>query len=121
MAMFGKPVLAPAIANDLLRLIVAARGLEVAGVLLENEFGEQRIRRAPNLAREPGEAEVPRWWLDRTLARRDGAGFHPVAFFHSHRSSLEMSATDLESARTISLPWIVLAVRDGKLAWALHG
>jgi proteasome lid subunit RPN8/RPN11 len=117
----GKPVLAPAVTHEFLRWIAAARGLEVAGLLLENAAGEQRIQRATNLAREPGEAEVPRWWLDRRLALRDGAGFRPVAFFHSHRSSLEMSATDHESARTMSLPWIVLAARDGKLAWAVHG
>jgi proteasome lid subunit RPN8/RPN11 len=117
----GKPVLAPAVTHEFLRWIAAARGLEVAGLLLENAAGEQRIQRAPNLAGEPGEAEVPRWWLDRRLALRDGAGFRPVAFFHSHRSSLEMSATDRESARTVSLPWIVLAVREGELAWAVHG
>lgn len=121
MARVGKPRLRPVVARELLQLVTAAHGFEVAGLLLENATGEQRIQRAPNLAREPGEAEVPRWWLDRTLARRDGAGFHPVAFFHSHRSSLEMSATDRESARTMSLPWIVLAVREGELAWAIHG
>jgi len=113
-------VLAPAVAHEFLRWIAAARGLEIAGLLLENSAGEQRVQRAPNLAREPGEAEVPGWWLDRALARRDGSGFRPVAFFHSHESSLELSETDRASARTMSIPWIVLAVRDGKLAWAVH-
>lgn len=118
--MRGEPSLSRAVTVEFLRLIRAARGLEVAGLLLENSAGEQRIQRAPNLHSEPGNVEVPRWWFDRMLARQDCSGFRPVAFFHSHVSSLELSETDRASMSTLSLPWIVLMMRSGQLSWAVY-
>ena len=107
--------------RDLLRLIAAARGLEVAGLLLGNAVGEQRILRAPNLQGEPGNVEIPRWWLDKMLSRRDHSGFRPIAFFHSHNSTLELSETDRGSLPSVPLPWVVLVARDGQLRWAVYG
>ena len=103
------------------RAILAARGRDIRGLLLEDPAGEQRIQLAPNLVSEPGAAEVPGWWLERALRRRDPEGFRPVAFFHSHVSSLEPSETDCASMQGSSLPWIVLLVREGQLAWAVDG
>jgi len=113
-------ILAQPVVGELLCMIAAAHGLEVAGLLMENDDGEQRIQRAPNLHNEPGNVEIPRWWFDRMLARRDRSGFRPVAFFHSHLSSLELSELDRTSLRNFPLPWIVLLARDGELSWAVH-
>jgi proteasome lid subunit RPN8/RPN11 len=119
--MSGVPIFSPAITRELMQLIVAARGLEVAGLLWENSAGEQRIQRAPNLHSEPGNVEIPGWWLERLLSRQDRSGFCPVAFFHSHTSSLDLSETDRASQRRMSLPWIVLMVTDDRLASAFYG
>jgi proteasome lid subunit RPN8/RPN11 len=105
--------------NELFALTKVARGLEVAGLLLENAAGEQRIQRAPNLHSEPGNIEIPRWWIDRMLVRQSPPGFRPVAFFHSHVSSLELSETDRASLDNFPLPWIVLMVKDGQLEWVV--
>lgn len=114
-------LLSATLIDELGRAILAARGHEIAGILLEDPAGEQRILLAPNLLSEPGAGEIPRWWLDRNLRRRDPAGLRPIAFFHSHVSSLEPSETDCVSMRGFSLPWIVLLVREGQLAWSVHG
>jgi proteasome lid subunit RPN8/RPN11 len=112
--------LTAAVIGELERAIGAARGREIAGILLEDAAGEQRVQLAPNLAHEPGAVDVPRFWLDRALRRRDPAGFHAVAFLHSHLSSLDLSETDRGSMRDSSLPWIVLLMRDDRLAWVVH-
>jgi proteasome lid subunit RPN8/RPN11 len=106
--------------RELERAILSARGREIAGLLLEDPAGAQRIELAPNLAAEPGEAEVPAWWLERALRRGGVAGFRAVAFLHSHLTSLELSETDRASMRERSLPWIVLLLREGRLTWAVY-
>lgn len=113
------PILSRAVISELFALITATRGLEVAGLLLENTAGEQRIQRAPNLHSEPGNVEIPRWWIDRMLARQSFPGFWPVAFFHSHVSSVELSETDRVSLHNFPLPWIVLIAKDGQLDWVV--
>ena len=113
------PILSRAVICELFALIMAARGLEVAGLLLENSSGEQRIQRAPNLNSEPGNVEIPRWWIERMLARQSFHGFRPVAFFHSHVSSMELSETDRASLHNFPLPWIVLMAQDGQLRWVV--
>jgi proteasome lid subunit RPN8/RPN11 len=113
-------MLSTAVTGELKRMITTARGLEVAGLLLENPAGEQRIQRAPNLQSEPGHVEIPRWWLDRMLGRQDCAGFRPIAFFHTHVLSLELSETDRASLDNAVLPWIVLMVNDGQIKWAVY-
>ena len=114
------PILSRPVIRELFALIMAARGLEVAGLLLENSSGEQRIQRAPNLNSEPGNVEIPRWWIDKMLARQSFHGFHPVAFFHSHVSSMELGETDRASLHNFPLPWIVLMTKDGQLDWAVR-
>ena len=111
--------LSPTAATQLERSIAAARGREIAGLLLENSAQEQRIQLAPNLRADAGRVEIPRWWFDRRLERRDASGFRPVAFFHSHVSSLELSDADRASMRSLPLPWIVVLLKNSRLTWSL--
>jgi proteasome lid subunit RPN8/RPN11 len=83
------------------------RGRELGGLLLEDDAGNQHIRLAPNLMSEPGAFAAPAWWFENMLGKRDGNGFVPVAFFHTHTSSLELSDRDRESMKRLRLPWIV--------------
>ena len=106
--------------GELERAILAARGREIAGLLLESSDGEQRIRRAPNLLSDPGETELPRWWLDRALASGLTGELRPIAFFHSHTTSLDLSEADRASMVGFPLPWIVLLLREGRLTWAVY-
>jgi len=114
MAMSRNPILSRSAINELFALSKIASGHEVAGLLLENAAGEQRIERAPNLHSELGHVEIPGWWIDRMLVRQSYPGFQPVALFHSHVSSLELSETDRVSLNKFPLPWIVLMVKDGQ-------
>ena len=105
--------------RELERALSLARGREIAGLLLETPAGEQRIRLTPNLLSEPGATEVPGWWLDRMLERSDPSGNRPVAFLHSHTSTLHPSATDRASMRRIPLPWIIVRLDRGRLSWVV--
>jgi proteasome lid subunit RPN8/RPN11 len=104
--------------RELESALAFGRGREVAGLLLEAPGGKQRIHLAPNLG-EPGATEVPRWWLDRMLRRRDPSGYRPVAFIHSQMSSLDPSETDRASMRGFPLPWIIVRMEAGQLTWAV--
>jgi proteasome lid subunit RPN8/RPN11 len=117
---YSDRIFRPEVIDELVQLIKAARGLEVAGLVLEDCAGGQRIQRAPNLHTEPGNVEIPRWWFDRMLTRQDGSGFHPIAFFHSHVSSLELSEIDRATMRRLPLPWIVLLLKDDRLIWSVY-
>jgi proteasome lid subunit RPN8/RPN11 len=109
----------PDVIRELEGALGRARGREIAGLLLEDSTGEQRIRLAPNLLNEPGTIEVPRWWLERMLTREDPPGYRPVAFFHSHVSSLDASDTDLAAIRHFHLPWLILRMDVGRLSWVV--
>jgi proteasome lid subunit RPN8/RPN11 len=113
-------MLRPAAIVELARAIACARGLEIGGLLLEEPSGAQRIQLAPNLQTEPGSFEAPRWWFDARIGRCDLHGYRPVAFIHSHGSSLDLSDVDRESLRGSTLPWIVVCVDSGRLAWTVH-
>jgi proteasome lid subunit RPN8/RPN11 len=63
---------------------------------------------------------VPRWWLDRMLRRRDQSGYRPVAFIHSHVSSLDLSETDRASRQGFPLPWIIIRLEAGRLLCAVY-
>jgi proteasome lid subunit RPN8/RPN11 len=102
---------------ELERALRVARGREIAGLLLQDPAGDQRLRLAPNLANEPGAIDVPRWWLERRLRHRDSSVYRPVAFLHSHVSSLELSETDLASMKCFPLPWIIIRIEAGQLSW----
>jgi proteasome lid subunit RPN8/RPN11 len=104
---------------ELERALRLARGREIAGLLLEDPAGDQRLRLAPNLVSEPGAIEVPRWWLERMLRRREPSEYRPVAFLHSHVSSLEPSETDRSSMQRFPLPWIILRIEAGQLSWVV--
>jgi proteasome lid subunit RPN8/RPN11 len=110
----------PRIIAELERAFAWAGGREIGGLLFEDSAGRQRICITPNLLREPGALEVPGWWLKRMLRRRDPSGFRPVAFFHSHLSVLEPSATDRAAMRRLTLPWIILRSEAGHLTWSVH-
>ena len=113
-------MLRPAAIEELARAIANARGLEVGGLVLEEPSGAQRIQLAPNLRAEPDAFEAPRWWFDVRIGRCDPGGYRPVAFFHSHCSSLDLSSRDRESLRGFPLPWIVVCADSGRLAWAVY-
>ena len=103
--------------RELERALAIAGACEIAGLLFEDSAGKQRIQLAPNLLSEPGAFEVPRWWLERMLRRRDSSGYRPIAFLHSHVSSLEPSETDRASMQGFPLPWIILRLQAGQLTW----
>jgi proteasome lid subunit RPN8/RPN11 len=105
--------------RELERALALARGREVAGLLLEDSAGKQRVHLAPNLSDEPGATEVPRWWLERMLRRPDPAGYRPIAFLHSHVSSLDPSETDRASMQGFPLPWIIFRREGGQLRWVV--
>jgi proteasome lid subunit RPN8/RPN11 len=105
---------------ELKRALACARGREIGGLLLEDAQGRQRIHLAPNLLQEPGCLEVPGWWLNRMLQRQDDSGFRPVAFFHSHLTTLEPSEADRAAMHRLTLPWIILRIEAGHLAWAVY-
>lgn len=113
-------MLRPAAIVELTRAIARARGLEIGGLVLEEPSGAQRIQLAPNLQAKPGAFEAPRWWFDVRIGRCDPCGYRPVAFFHSHCSSLDLSSRDRESLRGSPLPWIVVCAHSGQLAWAVY-
>ena len=104
---------------ELERAVRLARGREIAGLLLEDPAGDQLLRLAPNLLNEPGQIEVPGWWLERMLHRRDPSEYRPVAFLHSHVSSLDLSETDRASIQGFPLPWIVLRIDTDGLRWVV--
>ena len=110
----------PAIIAELERALFAARGREIGGLLFEDPAGRQRVYLAPNLSPEPGAFEAPGWWLQRMLQRRDASGFRPIAFLHSHLSTLELSDADRVAMRGLALPWIVLRSEARRLTWAVY-
>jgi proteasome lid subunit RPN8/RPN11 len=105
--------------RELESALALARGRELAGLLLEAPGGKQRIQLAPNIG-EAGTTEVPRWWLDRMLRRRDPSGYRPVAFIHSHVSSLDLSEADRASIQRFPLPWIIIRLEAGRLVCAVY-
>jgi proteasome lid subunit RPN8/RPN11 len=109
----------PDVIRDLERALAQARGREIAGLLLDGPSGKQRIQLAPNLLSEPGVVEVPRWWMARMLRRRYTSDFRPVAFFHSHISSLQPSETDRASMRRSPLPWLIVRIQADRLTWTV--
>lgn len=106
---------------ELKRALLQAGRREIGGLLLENSSGDQRIHLAPNLASDPGALEVPGWWLARMLDRPHASGFRPVAFLHSHLTTLEPSDTDLHSMKRSALPWIILRYENEQLTWVTLG
>lgn len=110
-------LLCPTVITELERALARARDREIGGVLLQDSAGSQRIRLAPNLLEEPGALEVPGWWLRRMLERRDASGLRPIAFFHSHLSTLDLSDEDRVAMRAAPLPWIILQLDAGVLRW----
>ncbi|MET0533454.1 MAG: hypothetical protein ABW171_04450, partial [Steroidobacter sp.] len=116
--LIGKCMLrSPRVIGELERALANTGEHEIAGLLLEDATGEQRFQRAPNLCTEPCTIEVPRWWLERRL--RCGSVHRPIAFVHSHVTSLEPSDADRASLQNFPLPWIIVRLHAGKLEWAV--
>lgn len=112
--------LSSAIIAELNRGLAQARGRELVGLLLEDDAGDQRIRLAPNLMSEPGRFEAPWWWFESLLGKPDRNGFVPVAFFHSHTSSLDLSERDRQSMTQLRLTWIVLKREAGTIEYRVY-
>lgn len=104
--------------DELERALHHAGAREIAGLLLEAPDGSQCIRLAPNIASDSGTVEIPGWWICSQLQRIERDGARPIAFFHSHMSTLEPSDTDRVAVRDSPLPWIILLLDNGRLTWA---
>lgn len=109
-----------AVIAELERALTWAGDREIAGFLFEDSSGCQLIRLAPNLLDEPCAVETPGWWLDRMLRRVDPSGFRPIAWFHSHLTTLDLSEADRVAMHDFPLPWIVLLLTHGRLTWASY-
>jgi proteasome lid subunit RPN8/RPN11 len=103
--------------DELERALRSVGAREIAGIVFETPDGDQRVRLGPNLATEPGAVEIPGWWLTAMLQHTDQDGARPVAFFHSHLSTLEHSDTDRAAMSASPLPWIILRLEGGRLIW----
>ena len=99
----------------------AARGQELAGVLVRSPERDLRFWAAPNLADGFGCAEIPLWWFERAGRQAEREGLRMEAFVHSHTSSLKLSEADRVLMRKFRFPIVVVILRGDEVRAARYG
>lgn len=113
-------MLTPESVHLLTERLNASAGHEVCAFVLRNDH-EELLLFVPNLAEWRYEFALAPDTLERTMLLAQRRGMRVLAFVHSHIGSIALSEADRKAMRrTLKIPWLVVALRDGRLHGALY-